>query len=437
MKNKIFLLLAQLNFFYPWFLGIKFFQYKLFLKKNRLNYDNTQDLLELVNKSIDSIPYYRKLGIDKVNDIANFEKTMPFIDKDIIMENWDDFILPGLNKKLVIEGSTGGTSGKPLKLVIPKNRHIVELNTIFAMWKNVGWNGETRAVIRNAKLKPSEYFRVDPLRKEIIFDGFRTTDSYYKKVYETIIKYNLQFIHAYPSSAYQFALFLKKGSLDVSMIKAFFCGSEGLLPEQKELIQNQLGIKIYHWYGHSEKLVLGGFCSHNDLIHVEPTYGHFELIDENDEPITEPGEIGEIVGTTYHNPYMPLIRYRTGDFAEYAGDYCKDCGRHMTLLRKIYGRWDKNKIYRQDGSYITSTALNLHGEVYDKIDGLQYFQETAGKLEVRVIKGNKFKEETLRELQKHYQRAFGSNNTIEIKFVQKLEKLPNGKFQNLISKIET
>jgi phenylacetate-CoA ligase len=403
------LFLNKQNIFYPTILGLKYLRYRQKrINNNYYRFNPEDELIDIVNQSILNVPYYiKKYNNSKINSFKDFLTIIDFIDKDIVMDNWEDFLLPGDHKRKIITGTTGGTSGKPLKLVLPKDRYVFELATMYSMWENIGWNGQTRAVIRNAHLKESQNFTVNPIKKEFIFDGFRTSDDYYLKIYKTLKKYRINFIHAYPSSAYQFSTFLKKQKIDTSFIRGFFCGSEGLLTEHKDLIQNQLEIKIYHWYGHSEKLILGGYCKHNDLIHIEPTYGYFELIDEEGKRINEIGKIGEIVGTTLHNPYMPLIRYRTGDYAEYAGNYCPHCKRHLHLLKKVYGRWDKNKIYRKDGSFITTTALNLHSSLYDKINGLQYIQKKKGKLVVLIIQGKDFRNEDYVLLKKHYESAFG------------------------------
>ena len=43
--------------------------------------------------------------------------------------------------------------------MMPKNRYIVEFNTVFSIWKQFGWNGHIRAVIRNKHLQESYYIR--------------------------------------------------------------------------------------------------------------------------------------------------------------------------------------------------------------------------------------------------------------------------------------
>jgi phenylacetate-CoA ligase len=344
------------------------------------------------------------------------------------MNNRELFILPDYNKSKTVEGTTGGTSGKPLRLLIPKNRYIVELNTMNSMWKNVGWKGEIRGVIRNKQLINNQIFIVNPFKKEIIFDGFNTDDDYYEKIYQTLVKYKIKFIHCYPSSAYQFSLFLKKYKKDTSLFKAFLCGSEGLTDLQYNLIKNELGINIYNWYGHSEKLVLGGPCKNNDAIHIEPTYGYFELLDENNNEITTSGELGEIVGTSINNPYMPFIRYRTGDYAEYVGNYCESCKRHLILIKNIQGRWDSNKIFLNDNTYVTITALNLHSDLYHYIEGMQYIQKEKGKLEIYLVRGNEYNTDVENRFKVHFENSLKGKCTFELIYIQETLKEKNGKF---------
>ena len=400
----------------------------MFFKANFYDYDNTKDLIDSVNKSVTNIPFYQKKGIQSVKNIQEFKTIIPIIDKEKIMNNWDLFVLPNYNKKHTVEGTTGGTSGKPLRLIIPKNRHIVELNTMNAMWSNVGWKGELRAVIRNKHLKNNQIFTVNPVKKEVIFDGFNSDPNYYEKIYQTLRKFNIKFIHCYPSSAYQFSLFLKKNRKETHFIKAFLCGSEGMSDLQKTLIIKELRIPVYNWYGHSEKLVLGGPCHTNDAIHIEPTYGYFELLDEKNEIVRTPGQVGEIVGTSFHNPYMPFIRYRTGDFAEYVGEYCEHCKRKLTLVKNIQGRWDSNKIFLEDETYVSITALNLHSDLYNYIEGMQYVQKEKGKLEIYLIKGTNYVLEVENRFKEHFENSLKGKCEFEFIYIKETMKESNGKF---------
>jgi phenylacetate-CoA ligase len=437
MFDAVKILLTKSNFLYPAaLLGAGYWNYKnKRIKNNYFSFDSEEELKKVVNNAVRHIPFYKNLYTSPVVSMADFCNRIGFIDKDTVMNNWDSFLLPNFSENKIIMTTTGGTSGKPLKLILPKSRYIFELASMHSLWQNIGWHGQTRALIRNHHLAEKQIFKINPIQKEVIFDGFRTSQEYFYQIYNILKKYKIKYIHAYPSSAYQFANFLYKEKLNTNIIAGFLCGSEGFMPEHKALIQHKLELRVYHWYGHSEKLVLGGFCKNSELIHIEPTYGYCELVDEHGQAVNQIGQMGEIVGTTLHNPYMPLIRYRTGDFAEYAGNYCPHCKRHLLLLKNICGHREKNKIYKKDGSYITTTALNLHSDLYTKINGMQYFQKEKGKLVVKIIKSDDFTEEDASKFLHHLKISFGTGNEVEIRYVNQLEKLPNGKFQILMSEL--
>lgn len=398
--------------------------------------DFEERLADVVNTAIKYTPYYSKLYSDPVSGIREFEERIGFITRNTLTEHYDELISSTIDRGKYTDITTGGTSGRPVRFLVPADRHIVELSTMHSMWERAGWHYHSRAVLRNHKLRAEEIVRINPVTKEFIFDNFRQSPGYARQIYEILLRYNISFIHGYPSAVYQFCLLCREQSLDLGFIKACLCGSESIMDFQRKLIADEMGLKIYNWYGHSEKLVLGGYCEYSTDFHIEPLYGYFELIDENGMRVNTPGSKGEIVGTTIYNYGMPLIRYRTGDYAEYVSDHCEKCGRRMPIIRNIEGRWQHNQIFRKDGTYITTTALNLHSKLYAVIDGLQYIQEQPGILKVLIIKHDHFKSEHEKIFLKHFSDAMGPDSEVEIEYVDSLIYQPNGKFVQLISKIQ-
>ena len=415
--------------------GKEYAIYKKFVKDNLSEYNNSSELIQIVNNTIENVPYYQK-KYKAIKSIEEFKQKIGFINKDIIANDLEGFLSGNIDKSKYMLGTTGGTGGNPLKMYIPKKRHIVELGTMHNLWSNVGFDHNIRAVIRNKKLSDDVDYIVNPITKEIVFDGFRLNEQYFETIYKVIKKFKVAYVHAYPSTAYEFSRYIVKNDLDTSFIESFLSGSENVYEYQKTFIREKAKINFYNWYGHSEKLVLGGYCKGSDCYHIEPTYGYFELLDENGQDITTPGQVGEIVGTTLNNIGMPMIRYKTDDFAEYVGDYCPHCKRHIKLIKHIQGRWSGSKIYGADGSVTTSTALNFHDDLYMYIAGLQYIQKVKGKLEVLVIKGPTFEEAHNKRLKSYYKSKFSSDTVIEIKYVDQLLRKPNGKFVELISEIK-
>lgn len=408
-------------------------EYKNYLNTLRhydgVNPNQDEQVLEVVNFVIKHSTYYKKrYKGKKIHTIKDFKDTIEPINKQTVLENFDDFIINKENCDLV---TTGGTSGRPLSLYLPKDRYVTELATLHYNWSKIGYNFSSRAVIRNEKLPTRKDYIINPISKEYIFDGFKLNDEYFEVIYETLKKNKIKFIHGYTSNLFSFGKFLIEKNKDYSFIKGLFTSSENITPLMDNFFKNTLKIPHINFYGHSEKLVFGSYCQGMSSYHIDQFYGYTEILDnENKE-----SKFGEITGTTLHNLNMPILRYKTGDYAEVASNSCKSCGFEGLILNKIHGRWDGSRIYNKDGTFVTTTALNLHNDIYYKIDGLQYFQDKKGVLEVRIVKRNNFDKATEELLEKTIKQKFNNDFEMYFVFVNELEKRPNGKFLVLISKV--
>lgn len=396
------------------------------------HFDEEKMLLKTINFAIKHVEYYRKRysGVE-IKTIDDFKAKIGFIDKNEVMEHWEEFLVDGIDMSKCNIGTTGGTSGKPLKLVIPKNRYITECYFVDKVRKRLGWNYDVRAVIRNHKLPDNKNYMVNPITKEFLFDAFRMDERYACQVYRILKKYKVKYIHAYPSAVYQFLKLCNNQNLDLSILKGCFLGSEGLTEEQI-LFFKSIKVPICYTYGHSEKLIYAGNNGVDFDLFVEPKYGYCEIIDAKGNSITN--GFGELVGSTYYNKYFYLIRYKTGDFADVDGyGFCG--GEKMLKMKKVYGRRDKSVLYKADGTTTSLTALNVHGDFYEHINGMQYIQEQVGYLKCLIIKNGLFSIEDERFIKDHLSIAMGGDNYICIEYVDKLIFQENGKFLPLISKL--
>lgn len=399
--------------------------------------DPERQLLDMVNFAIKNVPYYRKrYGSLHVGSIEEFEQRIGFIDKQEVMAHWEEFLVDGIDMSKCVSGTTGGTSGRPLKLILPANRWIHTSVFAHKAMESYGWHFDAYAVIRNHKLPDGRDYMINPVLKEFIFDAFRMSEQYAARVLSVMRKHRVRYIFAYPSGAYQFLKLCRKQGLDVSFIRLCMLSSEGVTAEQRYFIETELGIPIYINYGHSEKLIRAVGDPYSPTYCIEENYGYFELVDEGGAVITSHGVVGEMVGTTSSNRYMPLIRYRTGDCASYADDVEQGNKSVPRRLSRIEGRWDKNLIYRIDGTTVTTTSLNLHGKVYEHIDGLQYVQNQKGQLQISIIRNDKFTDDDLHYLQQFYSEAMLGEDNVKIEFVDKLIFCENGKFLQLISNVD-
>jgi phenylacetate-CoA ligase len=73
--------------------------------------------------------------------------------------------------------------------------------------------------------------------------------------------------------------------------------------------------------------------------HEDFEFGHIECIDP--EPLGDGRIKGRLIGTSFNNDAMPLIRYDTGDIAIWKPkDYQCPCGRKSRVIESIEGRID-------------------------------------------------------------------------------------------------
>lgn len=397
--------------------------------------DSQSDFINFFNNMLSTSKYYSgEYGTDfKVTSISDFKKNVKFIDKDIVLSSFDSIC--SSDRAGADFCTTGGTSGKPLKILLPQSRFSNELGALHALWAKIGYAFSVRAVVRNERLGGQD-FLINPITKEFIFDGYRTDDAYLSLLYSVMKKYEIPFYHGYTSNAERFVNFLLRENLEYDFLKGIITSSENLYPHQISLFKKLKNVAHMNFFGHSEKLILGGWCESGNCYHFYSSYGYVELIDAQGADVSDVGAVGELVGSTNYNAYMPLFRYRTGDYARKAPDACSGCGFVGLSAYEIYGRWSGERIFNKDGTFVTTTALNLHSDIYEHIDALQYYQPAQGVLEVRVIPSATYGPAVERRLLEDISNKLNDDSVVSVVEVEHVQKHANGKYAVLISDLD-
>ena len=78
-----------------------------------------------------------------------------------------------------------------------------------------------------------------------------------------------------------------------------------------------------------------------------------EALDDLGQPVPD-GQVGELTATTFGVEAMPLVRYRTGDYASIHREPCR-CGRNTLRIGPIVGR--KNQKLKIKGTTIFPSTL--------------------------------------------------------------------------------
>lgn len=359
-------------------------------------------------------------------------RALPLIDKQTIRQNLHRMCVRAPDGGGVDEVSTGGSSGQPFKFYIDAGRSGAEFAYLCASWGRAGYKlGDITAVFRGSVVAPARdglRHEYDPLLRRHAYSNFHMRDEEVRAYLAHVASLGPCYLLAYPSSAFALARAIERGvHLAPRNVKAILAGSEIVYDEQRAFCERVFGCRYFSWYGHSEKLVLAAECEHATDYHVWPLYGFCELVDDEGRPVTTLGQTGEIVGTGFINTVMPFIRYRTGDYATYAGDHCDACGRRHTLLRDICGHRTQEMLIGHDGSEISWVSLNMHDDTFDRVLQFQFRQDQPGEATLKLVTAEGFSDVDAQRILRNLDRKLAGQLRLRIERVDEIPLTTRGK----------
>jgi len=359
-------------------------------------------------------------------------QSIPTIDRQTVAENLTAMCTRSITEIGVDFASTGGVSGAPLHFYLDASRSSVEYAYLTASWERAGYRlGMPMVTLRGRVVRADRRgmcHEYDPILRHHYYSSFHMSDDNMARYLEHIGTLGPCFLHVYPSTVTALARFLVRSERKApTNIQGIIAESEIVYPEQRKMVEDVFGRRLFSCYGQSEKVVMAAGCEKSDDYHVWPTYGYFELLDENGYPVTTPGERGELVGTGFINTVMPFIRYRTGDWATYVGDHCEACGREHIVIRDIRGHRTQEVLIADDGSEIPWTALNMHDDTFLHVRQFQFMQEVPGKAVVRIMPADAFNEKDVRRIARNLGQKLKGRLVLTVKRVDTIAVSPRGK----------
>lgn len=406
-----------------------------------------RELKRLIDFAWEHIPFYHRhweqhgFTPEKFQQLQDLS-LIPCIDKEIVRVHYKEMVPRGYNRNRLNQVTSGGTTGLPLSFYINQAiAHGREL--VHQPWTY--WNvcryklGIDKVVIlRGARIdedlvrKGIYWRRSSGYRgRGLLLSSFHLTEATYEAYVQQIRKESPKFIVAYPSSLTVLCSLMKKhNESPFRGLKGVICSSEMVYDWQRQLAREVLGVKIYSFYGHSEKSVSAIPDSQHRML-FEPSYGYVEFLDEDCKPVNTVGEIAQVVSTGFQNYYMPFIRYQTADYVRV--DTCPPIG-FTHVAKEIIGR-AQDFVYDRDGNRLPFTCSD---EVFWNVDGVvayQYLQHEYGKLLIHLEVNSAFETESMQYIQAEAEQLF-SNCEVKVSLVDGIERTTSGKFRYFVQAIK-
>jgi phenylacetate-CoA ligase len=271
---------------------------------------------------------------------------------------------------------TGGTSASPFTFEMDTfARRQKERAYLFDIWASCGYRPFDLRVVYRGNIE-EKLISYSVLENCYVISPSMFGMQNRQDVFEFLRNLPPFFLHVYPSSLFTFVSILGEDAFRQLPIRGVLAGSEVFPSAQLQQFERKFGLRVAHWYGHSEYATLASRCRRCGGFHFYPTYGFTELV---------PDESGRyrIVATSFNTIGTRFVRYDTGDLARPGR---QDCPEPFLRVDAIEGREqeffiDRDRQRRAFGPYL----FGIHNEFWDRIDAIQFLQRRPGSLDVRIV----------------------------------------------------
>jgi phenylacetate-CoA ligase len=317
-----------------------------------------RQLDSLVRYAVKHSPFYRELYRSVPVDAPVAIETLPVIDKQMVMDNFDrvvtddrlklsqlyDYIdnlttddyFMGEYRVLTTSGSTG------LKGVFVFNReawvHILaSINRATSMMglsplkrmriASVGANSPLHLSYRRA------------VSMDFGFHDYRRLEANWRidDLVRDLNAFQPEYLHTYSSVASLLAVERKARRLRIQP-SVIITSAELLTDTMRETIQKAWNIIPFKSYSTTEG-ILGIECIHHNGIHIFEDLGIIEVVDENNNPVPDGSPGMKILFTNLYQYTQPVIRYEISDMVTISSETCP-CECPFRRIVSIEGRND-------------------------------------------------------------------------------------------------
>lgn len=325
--------------------------------------------------------------------------SLPIINKQIMMDHFDDLNTCGLKKEEALEfamnqelsgdyagyyrdkyviGLSSGTSGNKGIFVTP--REMTErLPSVFLARGGIPLSYLPFRILFLLRVFSQGF---SDINSPFIKLNYMSTMTKPEELIDKINAKRLTIIMAPPSMLRILSSHSKMIKIPIKMIVSY---AEVLEKEEKEKIKKAFNCKVTEIYQASEGQ-LGSTCKCGNL-HINEDLVFVELYDEEGSVLDEPGKMASrMLVTNLINKAQPLIRYEMNDLIV-LGEKCT-CGSAFRVIEKILGRHDDVLYLKTLGGEIKAVFPDLFARwiitTDDQIREFKVFQKSNEELAILI-----------------------------------------------------
>ncbi len=369
---------------------------------------------------------------------------LPVTDKLDIKRHPERYVSAALPAAARLRMHTGGSTRTPMEFFLEK--HVTrprEHAYLQAFRRRAGAPeaGLTLALrgrtVPGAARPGGGIWMLEPIRRQLIVSSDHLERRYMPAYVEALARHRPCTVEAFPSALYPLARWLASHPLPefTRNVRSVMLFSENVYPFQMEKFREVFDCPILVHYGHSERVLMAATMPDDERYFFWPGYGWPELVDAQDRPVTQPGRLGFLVGTSFDNRAMPFVRYRTGDLAVLgAGEHPLLPG--FPVIERIAGRLQEFLVCRDERLVSVTTLGAAHFPQLADIEAIQYEQARVGEVTLKVVADKPLAPAQLAAIGAAVEAKTQGGCAVRVSQVPRIPRTPRGKARMLVQHLD-
>ncbi|HEY6125985.1 MAG TPA: hypothetical protein VIV63_15135 [Steroidobacteraceae bacterium] len=359
--------------------------------------------------------------------------TWPLLDKECLRHGLSSFTTG--YKWFSAPATTGGTSGVPLKVVRSLEAIVFEQATIDRVIQSVGVDARTArtAVLRgdnprDIEVSPNPECEVINSGRIMTMSANAVTHTSVEHIANELEKFGPELLCAYPSALETLARFLRDNGRTLS-IPAVVTSSEVFRPEAWTLVQRMLGCKLADYYGQAERIAFA-YATTPGEYRFQHGYSHVEFIpyDGQNMPRDSQYRLYEIVGTSFWNGLLPIVRYRTGDLVRLPASWGERELEELSLgLRTFPGVLGRQQELIVCPQAVRVTGIGCVPRDIRNVIRFQIVQEAIDEARILVLATDEFSKDDAELVLANARARIPPEMNLTVEIAPRLERTPRGK----------
>lgn len=414
-----------------------------FLSKKGIEKVQLLQLNKMLRFCYENVEYYRNIFNenniipDDINTLNDLEK-IPVLTKFIINENREKFIPENIRKLKYSNGSTGGTTGSPLKYYVDQEQRIRGITLLYLGFSNAGYEfGDKIIFLGGSSIGGSnnlftKYFYKYGLNFYKL-SSFDLEEENLRTYFDILKKEQPLFIRGYASSIFFLADWIERNQLKIQSMKGVFTTSEKLHDYMRKTIERVFSCKVFDGYGLADGGITAFECNHHQGMHIDYQISIMEVVDKDNKQIFK--NEGRVLATSLYNYSFPFIRYETDDLASITNQFCT-CGRQTDRIIEIVGR-SVDILFTPEGKNIHGWFfLYIFWEHCKGISQYQVVQKDLNNIIIKIVKNKEFDNSLLKTIERIvFERS--PKWKLHFEFVDIIESTKAGKYKFIINEINS